>query len=189
MKQRTFAEHIPLLTQFAARVDALSPEAWQRIEAHCRPLAGSSPAALYRRAETVTTAYDVFGTLAPLPAVARVIPALSRATVVGINVGLEMVTSAIPSLHEKPWTRRTTTGRTEHDACIDAMNTIEQALARYATTRGVAVIPSVTAAMRAAVQAILRHDQLTPATFAAAYQWVEPEIPYALIDPPAAAAT
>ena len=48
--------------------------------------------------------------------------------------------------------------------------------------------PGVITAVRAAGEAVLRHDWLTPGAFAELYQYVAPEIPFTSLEPPAGSA-
>ena len=179
MTRRNFAEHTELLTAFAAHVEALSPEAWQRLRINCRPLAGSTPQALLVRAELMATAnaYDAL----PIPRDAsfvRAITGLGHAAILGIGLTFEVLTSAFPPTAGLPRPRTSSVGKPEFDQHIDATYVIEHALDRNGVR-----IPSVTAAVRAAAQAITHHDHMAPETFQRVYQWVESEIPYSTVDP------
>lgn len=180
MTRRTFTEYIALLGNFAACVEALPPAGWTRLQERCRPLAGSTPAALYARAQLPAPAWDTFPQVPDAPALVRAIPAVTHASVVAVGLAYEVVTSAFPSTVETPWTRRTSTGKPDADRYIDAQNAIERTLA----DRGVRVA-GVATAVRAAAHAVWHHDRLAPETFERVYRWVASEIPYAQVDPTA----
>jgi hypothetical protein len=176
-KPRTFTEHTTLLGAFASLVDALSPTDWQRIAVRCRPLAGSTPAALFARAQLRATP-QIDLDLPGAPAIMRAVPLTLQSLGVAMWTTYEVVTSAFPSALGAPWTRQQSTGREDFDRRMDAQNAIEHAMARHRVR-----IPSVAAAVRAAAHAVSMHDWLAPAVFERAYQWLEPELPYTRVDP------
>lgn len=180
MTRRTFTEHITLVGNFAACVEALPAVAWARLQERCRPLAGSTPASLYARAQLSALPWDTLPHAPDAPALVRAIPAVTHAGVVAMGLAYEVVTSAFPSTVEAPWTRRTSTGTPDVDRYIDAQSTIERTLA----DRGVRVA-GVATAVRAAAHAVWRHDWLASETFDRVYRWVASEIPYAEVDPTA----
>jgi hypothetical protein len=180
---RPLLERVEMLERFAARVDALSPAAWQRLKDRCAPLAGSSPTALYRRAALSGAAFELPRFPDP-PLPVRAIVLAQRTFTVGIGLSFEMITSAFPSTVEPPWTRRTASARPEFDRSIDAHNAIEHAMERNGMR-----IPSVWTALRASTEALWRRDWIADDTFWSIYRYVDAEIPYALVDPAANAAT
>lgn len=177
---RSFTEHTALLCTFASHVEALSSAAWQRIAVRCLPLAGTTPRALFARAQ-LRAAPQINFDLPGAPAIARAVPLAAQMFGVTVWMTYEVVTSVFPSTLDTPWARRTSTGREDFDRRIDAQNAMEYAMAR----NGV-LIPSVATAVRAAAHAIGLHDWLAPGTFERVYQWLEPELPYARVDPASA---
>jgi hypothetical protein len=182
MTRRTVSEHITLVCNFAACIEALPPAAWQRLQERCRPLAGSTPAALFARARLAALAWDTFPDAPDAPALVRIIPVVTHASIVAMGIAHEVVTSAFPSTVAAPWTRQTSTGKPDADRYMDARNAIERTLA----LQGVRVA-GVATAVRAAAHAVWHHDRLVPATFERVYRWVATEIPYAQVDPAAGA--
>lgn len=177
MTRRTFDEHVELLAKFGDRVAALSPEAWASIRARCTPLAGTSPVAIYARAQLRAAPASML-----LPA-ADDIPLISiiRGFTFGAITTLAFVFDAAftiaPSLDEPSYARSGTTGKPTHDLCIDAMHRIKEAVqAQGPHTSGVST------AIDAAAQALLKRDFLSDAQFRDIYRWIEPEIPIASID-------
>jgi hypothetical protein len=80
-----------------------------------------------------------------------------------------------------PPPRRTkSSGKARIDAWVDANFALEAAVAQHERSD-----PGVATAVRAAGQAVLRHDWMSPEAFHAVYRYVESEIPYAELDPPA----
>lgn len=183
MIPRPFSEHVTLLCNFAACVEALSPEAWERLRERCRALDGSEPAAVFARAQLAAWPWRMAPARANEPWVMRTMREAFHATQVGIALTGELVESAFPSSDRDLWRRSTSSENPDRDRYSDAFSTIEHALARHHVRT-----PGISTAVRAAAQAVLRHDFLTPADFDRVYQWVAPEIPYATVDPTATTA-
>jgi hypothetical protein len=74
----------------------------------------------------------------------------------------------------RPVSQPANTGKPVIDACVDAFILIDNALASQARAQ-----PGVAAAIRAAAQAVLRHDWLPPGEFEAVYTYIQPDIPFA----------
>jgi hypothetical protein len=183
-KPRKFDEHVPLFAAYAARVASLSPGAWGRLRLSCAALNGPEFRALLERAQLSARPHEL-----AVPAAAerllsiRAIRAASRAVAVGIGFVYEVVAefeAAAPGEPTPPPHRRRSTGKRVIDACVDATHMLEAAVSRHERTD-----PGVATAVRAAGRAVLRHDWMSPEAFHAVYRYVESEIPYAEIDPPA----
>src|SRR5262245_44381245 len=128
--RRSLPELTELLVTYAHCVDALSPEAWERLRARCRPIAGSTPETLSQRAQLWASPLLVSWP-APrnAPVWIRALPTLANAFAFTMGLSLEVVQSAFP------WTvdpvrpeRTTTTGKPHVDRYIDAHHMIERAL-------------------------------------------------------------
>jgi hypothetical protein len=185
--RRTFDEHVELFVAYGNHVASLSPAAWDRLRQRCATLDGPSFRSLVSRALLSAKAHELW-----LPEEtrhhvwARGLAGISRAVQRGLALTGELAmefdlpeerspSSASPS----PYHRTESTGEATTDAYIDAMFLIESALALLAhENRGIATV------VRAAGQAVLRHDWLPRADFDAVYAFIEPEIPFAALEPP-----
>jgi hypothetical protein len=108
---------------------------------------------------------------------AKAIAAVTTATITGIGVASELAgefDEPAPSAWIPSYERPTDPQSAKY---VDAWFAIERAIhsspGRHA---------GVAAAIRAAGQAVLRHDWLSAETFAAVYGFVESEIPYATLE-------
>lgn len=183
--RRSFDEHIVLFAAYGARVAQLQSASWDRLRERCADLNGPAFRSLVRRAFLAAKVYEMW-----LPEVARRIPSVqvidsvSRFVQRGLALAGEVAAefdAAYLREPEQPRRRTTTTGAPRSDAYWDAICLIESALKHIQRTD-----PGVATAVRAAGQAVLRHDRLAPADFETVYSFVEPEIPYAELDPPPA---
>lgn len=184
--RRSHQDHIALFVAFGAAVARLTPDAWARIRERCRDLDQPAFQSLLRRASLAARPFEMFlpaGAESRLPF--RMIAGASRAVQASLAIAGELVAE-----FERPGTtgallrRRTnTTGNPHTDAYIGAYFVIESALEPFKVEH-----PGVATAVRSAGTAMLRHDWLPPPTFDAVYRYVEPEIPFASLQPPPASA-
>jgi hypothetical protein len=179
-RQRTVDEHIPLLVAFAERVDRLTPDAWQRLEARCAALNGPSFGALMARVRLAARPHELLTPITPhrsLPI--AMIAGTQRAVTTAIFSAFELWIEFDPHSTEPPhWVgRQRTTGNPRTDACVNAYMLIESKITPLQHSQ-----PGTVAVVRAAAQAVLRHDWLTPTDFAAVYGFVEPDIPFAELE-------
>jgi hypothetical protein len=170
---RDYDRHVALFSAYADAVAALSPESWHRLTDACAPLDGDAVSAIVRRARLSATSYRTLERLATDSRVPRWIDAVSTASIAGIHVATDLLAefdrSPESSAGARAASERTATG----DAYVDAWFRIESALEARPPSH-----PGLATAVRAAGQAVLRHDWLLPATFAKVYGFVESEIPY-----------
>ncbi len=89
--------------------------------------------------------------------------------------------ASTPGAIELPRPRTRSTGRPRSDAFIDANFLIESAVTPLARSA-----PGVAAVVRSAGRAVLGRGHLSPSDFDAVYGYIEPEIPFAELTPPAA---
>lgn len=178
MIPRSFSEHVTLLCNFGACVEALSPEAWERLCERCRPITGSGPMAMLARAKLMARATDIMYKPENAPPFIRGINGAYAGFSIGLWLTGELMNSAFPSSEGEPRRRLTTSDNPDFDRVIDVSNNVEHVLARYRVR-----VPGVATVVRASLQAVLRRDHLTPIDFDFVYRWVAPEIPYARVDP------
>jgi hypothetical protein len=181
-RPRDFHAHIALYAAYAGRVTALPPEAWARLEVVCASIDGDEITAVVDRARLAARAHNFLDRFATKDRVAGRIGALTTALITGIGVVTELVSEFEGPPSKQPGQRARPTGAPppadpDTTAYVDAWSAIEQAVAPVATRH-----PGVATAVRAAGQAVLRHDWLSRETFDAVYRFVEAEIPYASID-------
>jgi hypothetical protein len=182
--RRNFDQHVALYVTYGDRVARLPTVAWERLRVRCAALNGPAFRSLVSRALLAAKPYEVW-----LPRPTTVSPGLraivgaSRVVQTSLAFAFEVVaefegSSQQASCSPRPRTR--STGRARTDAFVDASFLIESALAPLQRTD-----PGVVTAVRAAGQAVLRHDWLTVSDFDAVYSYIEPEIPFADLEPPA----
>jgi hypothetical protein len=174
--RRTFDEHLALFFSYATRVRALPSAAWPRIASRCAQLDDPSFRALLARAVMAARPYELW-----LPdglrhkASFRALAAMSRTTQFGIafatEVAEEFAASSDRVSAASP--RVTSTRRPSTSVYFEGHRLLDEALAPLIGTH-----PGVTTAVRAAGEAVLRHDWLSPADFDAVYRFIEPEIPF-----------
>jgi hypothetical protein len=177
MGQRTFEEHVALFAAYADAVAALPAGSWDRLTTACASLDGDSFSAVLRRARLHAKPYNTMELFAAHSRGMKAIAAVTTATTTGIGVALELIgefeqqspSASIPS------SGRATDPR--YAKYVDAWFAIESALHSIKVPHA-----GVTVAIRAAGQAVLRHDWLSAGTFAAVYGFVESEIPYATLE-------
>jgi hypothetical protein len=177
MRQRTFEEHVTLFAAYGDAVAALPASSWERLASACASLHGDSVRAVVRRARLHAKAFNIMEQFAERSRMAKAIAAVTTATITGIGVASELVgeleeqarSASIPS-YERPSDPKSA-------KYVDAWFAIEAAI-HSSTGRH----PGVAAAIRAAGQAVLRHDWLSAETFTAVYGFVESEIPYATLE-------
>lgn len=180
-RQRSFDDHVVLLGRFADRVSLLPPAAWDRIRERCASLSDPAFRALIQRAVIAAKPHEAFvpGLTDPSPRL-RLIAAASRAVQFSIAFFYEFGSEFDPEIEatadalRRPWR---STGKPRTDMYIDAWRRIEAKLLPLEHSA-----PGVAAAVRAAGQAVLRHDRLNPETFADVYRFVEAEIPFAELE-------
>jgi hypothetical protein len=182
-ERRSFDQHVALFVAYAARVAQLPPAAWDRLQLRCAALNGPAFRSLVNRAHLAAKPYKLWlprttkpsGSLRAIAGVSRVV---QTSMAFAFEVAAEFEASdPHASASAKP--RAGSTGRPRTDAYIDATFSIESALEQLQRTD-----PGVATAVRAAGQAVLRHDWLTQSDFEAVYAFVEPEIPFADLEPP-----
>lgn len=186
IERRGFDEHVQLFVAYSARVAQLSPAAWDRLRFRCADLDGPAFRALLRRARLAAQPYEL-----SLPATARravaprIIAGASRAVQASIAFAGQIAAefeAADRGVPDPPRRRTHSTGQPGTDVYIDATFLIETALMPFERTN-----PGLVTALRAAGQAVLRHDWLSQSDFDAMYALVEPEIPFAELAPPSSA--
>jgi hypothetical protein len=180
---RSFDEHVQLFAAYGARIAQLRPASWDRLRLRCADLNGPAFRSLLRRALLAAKPHELY-----VPESARNVPLLgviagaSRVVQTGLALAFEIAAEFdVPDSRapEPPPHRTRSTGDPTTDAYIDATFLIGGALAPVRRTdQGVAV------AVRAAGDAVLRHDWLPRADFDALYAPIEPEIPFADLEPP-----
>ena len=177
MGQRTFEKHVALYAAYADAVAALPAAAWDRLTTACGALEGESFGALLRRARLGAKPYNTLELFAAHSPALKGIAAVTTAAVTGIGVAFELIGEferrASPSSTRS--SERATNPR--YGEYVDAWLAIESALHSIQESH-----PGVAVAIRAAGQAVLRHDWLSAEAFAAVYGFVESEIPYATLD-------
>jgi hypothetical protein len=181
--RRSFDEHVGLFVAYGARVAQLPPASWDRLRLRCANLNGAAFRSLLSRAFLAAKPYELW---VPEPAhrgrSLRVIAGVSRIVQTSLAVAAEVAAEFEASARhppDAPRRRPRSTGQLTTDAYIDANFLIESALTPI--QRG---DPGVATAVRAAGQAVLRHDWLARTDFEAVYALVEPEIPFADLEPP-----
>jgi hypothetical protein len=187
-QRRSLDEHIALLTAFAARVSELSAAEWARIEARCAALSEPSFRALLARAALTAKSHELLtpGVAEPR-GVGRAIKGVSDAVQHGFGFAIEVIAEFEAASEPDAHLRGPASGAAQARmgpqvaAMVEANRRIQLALLPRIQQH-----PGVTTAMRAASEALLRHDYLTPAQFSALYQYVAPEIPFTSLEPSAA---
>ena len=181
--RRSFDEHVQLFAAYGAHIAQLRPASWDRLRLRCVDLSGPGFRSLLRRARLASKPNDLYlSTSAQRITSLRVIAGASRVVQTTLAVAFEVAAEfdASDPRAPEPWPRRThSTGDPITDAYIDATFLIGAALAPFQRTD-----PGVAAAVRAAGQAVLRHDWLRRADFEALYAPIESEIPFASLEPP-----
>ena len=185
-QRRSLDEHVALFSTFAARIGELSPSAWSAIEARCAALNDASFDALLARAALTAKSRELWLSEVAEPyGLLRAIKVFSDATQHAIALAGEFVAefyapptgvAGVPPNAERP-TARTMSARVA--ALAAAHLRLETALRPWTSLH-----PGVVAAVRAAGEAVLRHDWLTPTAFADLYQYVAPEVPFESLEPP-----
>lgn len=186
MPRRSFDEHVALFGAFAARVGELPPSAWNAIEARCASLDDASFEALLARAALSAKPRELW-----IPehgarhGLARTIKAVSDATQHAFALAGEMVaefdapmTAVVAGRRraEQPPPR----SRSPIVATLVAAHAQLDAALEPLTSRH----PGVITAVRAAGEAVLRHDWLAPEAFAEIYRYVAAEIPFESLELP-----
>jgi hypothetical protein len=177
----TFDQHVVLFVAYGARVAQLTPASWDRLRLRCAALNGPAFRSLVNRALLAARPHELWlpsRRTGLLNAIASVLRAVQTGIAFAFEVVIEFET-ADPRTLVSPRRRTQSTGKARTDELIDATFLIESALAPLQRTD-----PGVVTAVRAAGQALLRHDWLSPADFDAVYAFVEPEIPFASLEPP-----
>jgi len=186
--RRSFDEHVGFFITYGARVAQLSAASWNRMRVRCADLNDAAFRSLLRRAFLAAKPYELW-----LPEAAqrvrtlRVIAGVSRLLQTSLAIAGEAAAEfegSTPAAPDQPPRRTQSTGSPRIDAYIDANFLIESMLAPLQRTD-----PGVTTAVRAAGQAVLRHDWLLRADFQDAYALVEPEIPFADLESPSSGTT
>lgn len=173
-QRRSFDEHAALFVEFGNRVSRLTPEAWNRLSARCAAFNGPEFSALLARTALGATPYKL-----PIPSPVRdrlslrIIAGATRAVVTSMFFAGEVATEFERVTNSPPLRRTTSTGNPVTDAYVDAAFLIESALAPRNRSQ-----PGVATVVRAASQAVLRHDWLPPEDFEAVYKYIEPDIPF-----------
>jgi hypothetical protein len=178
---RSFDDHVDLYAAFAQRVSALSPAAWERLAAKCAALDGASFQALLGRARVFAHPFasplrqenqNEFG---------KAIATVAGAGIAGLGLAFELARElgeVVTKGPNEPLTRKQPTGTAQRDRYVDANFLLENALAMHERAH-----PGLATTVRAAGQAVLRHDWMSPADFASAYAVMETEIPFAELLP------
>jgi hypothetical protein len=181
--RRRFDGHVQLFAAYGAHVAQLRSASWDRLRLRCADLNGTAFRSLFRRAFLAAKPYELY-----LPKSARRVTSLrvivGASRVVQTTLALAFEIGAAfevpdPRAAGPPPGRTQSTGNPTTDAYIDATFLIGAALASVQRTD-----PGVAVAVRAAGQAVLRHDWLPRADFEALYAPIEPEIPFADLEPP-----
>jgi hypothetical protein len=178
---RSFDDHVDLYAAFAQRVSALSPAAWERLAARCADLEGSSFDAVIGRARVFARPFT-----APLEgnsqnSVGKAISAVAGVGITGLGIAFELARElgdVFATTPDEPLVRTRTTGTARNDRYVDANFLLENALREHDRAH-----PGLATAVRAASQAVLRHDWMPPEDFRSAYAVMEPEIPFADLTP------
>ena len=172
--RRSFEEHVVLYCEFSRRVAGLSSESLDKLRARCAAIDGHSFGALMRRARLAARTHEVFHSRNSTPL--KFIANGSRCLQTGLAVALELV-GEFQMPGSRAVRRTDSTGKPRVDMFIDASFAIESALGSLSQNH-----PGVAAAVRAAADAVLRHDWLEPENFRRIYAFIEPEIPFAELE-------
>lgn len=179
---RSFDEHVQLFAAYGARIAQLPPAAWDRLRLRCTDLSGPSFRSLLRRARLAAKPYEVYLLKAARVPGLPVLAGASRVFQTGLALAFEVAAEfdmPDPRAPGPPPRRTESTGDPTTDAYVDAFFLIAAALAPIRRTD-----PGVAVGVHAAGQAVLRHDWLAPADFEALYAPIEPDIPFADLEPP-----
>jgi hypothetical protein len=179
-------QRLAIYEEFAQRISALAPAAWDRIAARSTALEGDSFAALYRRAKVFTGPAG-----APLRNLARtggprVVGAVGDAVLTAIGVVRELARefeTPDPSFPNRMESAAHAATDSQVRQFLLAEAKLERTLAPYDASR-----PGMTAAVRAAAHAAMQFDLLTQDELTRLYGPMEPEVPLAELRHAAAAA-
>jgi hypothetical protein len=182
--RRGVDEHIELYVAYAARVAQLPPPSWDRMRLRCASLSEPTFRSLLRRASLAARPHELWVPGSTPPARwLKVITGLNRVVQTSLGVAAELAREfeTQGSVSGGPRRRPRSTGKPSTDAYIDACMLVESALAPIQRAD-----PGVATVVSAAGLGVLQHDWLAPADFDAVYSLVEPEIPFANLEPPSA---
>jgi len=172
--RRTYDERVALYIAFSDRVAHLTDAEWNSLNAECGPLNSTSFGALLERTRLSAKPYQMHLPGARESLKLAAIKGASRAVLNTIFFTYQIAREFGEGTVAEWPARVKSTGNPRTDAHADAMIAIERAIAPREGKS-----PGVASAIRAAGQAVLRHDWLAPEEFAATYRYVEPIIPYA----------
>jgi len=178
---RSFDDHVDLYATFAQRVSALSPAAWERLATRCAELDGSSLDAMLARARVFARPYVAALEDNAHNAVGKAIATVAGAGIAGIGMAFQVARElgeVFTKTPDEPLSRKSSTGSARNDRYVDANFLVENALATHERAH-----PGLATAVRAAGEAVLRHDWMPPEDFASVYAVMESEIPFAELLP------
>lgn len=170
-------QRLAIYEEFAQRVTALAPAAWDRIAARCTALEGDTFDALYRRAKAFTGPAG-----APLRHVARtggprMVGAVGDAVLTAIGVVRELARefeTPDPTFPNRMESAAHVATDPQVRRFLLAEAALERALSPFDVSR-----PGMTAAVRAAAHAAMQSDLLTQEELTRLYGPMEPEVPLA----------
>jgi hypothetical protein len=176
MTYRTLEQHVALYAAYSNAIAALPAVAWERLRARCVPLEGDAFTTVLRRARFQAKAYEI-PVLTDHPSRGvRAVVRFGRVTQISLGVITELAGEFTERSTDSSASPRRPIFDPKHARFGDAWFAIESALQSSTASVGVATV------VRAAGQALLRHDFLAPATFAEVYGFIEPEIPFASVE-------
>lgn len=179
-KPRGFEHDAARYVTYAARVARLPSAVWDRLRLRCADLDGPAFRALLKRTAIAARPYGLWlPGVKPTPTL-QAIRAASRIVQTSIAFAHQVVAEfETPESRAADVAKRRTlsSGSPRIDALVHASMLIESTLAPLEGTG-----PGVATVLRAAGQAVLRHDWLSDAEFESVYRYVEPEIPFASLD-------
>jgi hypothetical protein len=175
--RRTTDEHVALFVEFAHRIACLTPEAWDRLNARCAALNGPDFRALLAR-----TALSAAPHKLSIPGVLRdhasyrMLRGVGQAAIASMLFAGAVIGEFEAPHHSSPLRRPRSSGNPVSDVAF----LIENVLAPRERAE-----PGVATAVRAAGHAVRRHDWLSSQDFETVYRYLEPDIPFAELQPPA----
>lgn len=178
---RTFDDHVDLYAAFAERVAKLPAAAWERLAARCTELDGSSFQTLLARARVFAHPFAAPLRKGDQNEVGKAIASVAGVGIAGLGLAFEFareLSEVATKEPNEPLVRKQPTGTAQRDRYVDASFLLDNTLASHER-----VHPGLATTVRAAAQAVLRHDWMSPEDFASAYAVMETEVPFAELLP------
>lgn len=160
---------------FGERISQLTDAEWRVVSERCASLNSTSFAALLERTRLGARPYlmSIAGG-ASRNLVLTTLEGVNSAVMHGISFAYQVAREFDTDEPYVPSDSTAPTNSARGNALADGFVAIERAVAMRERAE-----PGLATAVRAAGQAVLGHDFLAPDDFAAAYQYVEPVIPFA----------